>query len=367
MPVYKDENKKRGKGIWYVYARYQDWQGNQRQKVKRGFDTRREAQEWERQCMLKSKVNLDMTFESFYELYVADIRPRIRESTWETKKNMIEKKILPFLGKRKMAEITARDIVQWQNEMRKMTTKHGKPLAESYLESIHSQLSAMFNHGIMYYGLTSNPARIAGTLGSEKEIKRDFWTEADYKKFSEVMMDEPIYYYAFEILYWTGAREGEMLALTPADFDFDKGIMYINKTYQVLKGKEIISKPKTARSTRIIKLPNFITEEMKDCLKMLYGIKDTDRIFEGVHKSGLYRRITEGSIKAGIKRIRVHDLRHSHASMLSDMGFPDNAIAERLGHETIRMTHHYSHPYPKRQDEIAAKLNDFREGGSNVT
>ena len=176
MPVYKDENKKSGKGIWYVYARYQDWQGRNRQKIKRGFDTKREAQEWEREFMLKSKTNLDMTFESFYELYVADVTPRIRESTWEMKRNIITKHILPFFGKRKMAEITARDVVQWQNELKKSVNKNGKPYSESYLQSIHSQLSAMFNHGILYYDLPSNPARKAGYIGSEKEIKRDFWT-----------------------------------------------------------------------------------------------------------------------------------------------------------------------------------------------
>lgn len=366
MPIYKDENKKSGKGQWFVSARYQDWQGQNRIKKKRGFETKREAQQWEREFMLQTKNSIDMSLESFYKMYESDRRPQVKRSTWKTTEATFESKVLPYLGKKKMSEITARDIVQWQNRIRKMRNSKGEPFTQSYLKTIHNKLSALFNHAVQFYNLPSNPVRKAGSMGSEKGIKRDFWTEEEYRIFAEEMMYDPIHYYAFEVLYWTGAREGEMLALTPADFDFERGFMTINKTFQRVDGEDMVTSPKTEKSNRVVKIPEFLIEEMKDCLKMFRDIQPNDRIFEGVTKSSLSKVKMRACSKAGIKLITVHDIRHSHASMLSNLGFPDNAIAERLGHETIRMTQHYSHPYPKKQDEIVEKLDAIRREKEDV-
>ena len=102
MPVYKNKN---GNG-WYAMMRYTDWQGNKKQKCQRGFATRREAQDFEAQFILKKKADINMTLESFCELYAADIRPRIKETTWITNENIIRTKIVPYLGKRRLCEIT---------------------------------------------------------------------------------------------------------------------------------------------------------------------------------------------------------------------------------------------------------------------
>ena len=91
-----------------------------------------------------------------------------------------------------------------------------------------------------------------------------FWTKEEYKKFSDEMMDKPVSFYAFEVLYWCGIREGELLALTPSDFDFDKGTLRINKSYQRLHGEDVITTPKTKKSNRTIKMPDFLCEEMQD-------------------------------------------------------------------------------------------------------
>ena len=140
-----------------------------------------------------------------------------------------------------------------------------------------------------------------------------FWTKEEYLKFAEVMMDKPLSYYAFEILYWCGIREGELLALTPADFDLDKGLLSITKSYQRLNGKDVITDPKTPKSVRVVQMPDFLTEEIRDYLKSLYKVKTTDRIFE-VTKYYLHHEMDRGAKEAGVKRIRIHDLRHSQGA-----------------------------------------------------
>ena len=188
-----------------------------------------------------------------------------------------------------------------------------------------------------------------------------FWTKAEYQRFAEAMMDKPLSYYAFEMLYWCGIREGELLALTPADFDFEAGTVKISKSYQRLHGEDVITTPKTKKSNRTIKMPNFLCDEMRDYLGMLYGVKKKDRIFT-VTKSYLHHEMDRGAKEAEVKRIRIHDLRHSHISLLIDMGFSAVAIADRVGHESIEITYRYAHLFPSKQTEMADKLDFERTG-----
>lgn len=205
MPVYKNDRN----GTWYAMVRYKDWTGQNKQKCQRGFATRREALEWEAQFKLQKTADIDMTLEAFYELYEQDVRPRLKENTWLTKQVIIEKKILPYLGKRKLSEITAKDVIDWQNTMMKLKKPNGEPLSQCYLKTIHAELSALFNHAAKYYQLNINPARNAGCMGQEENKEMSFWTKEEYLKFAEAIMDRPISYYAFEILYWCGIREGD--------------------------------------------------------------------------------------------------------------------------------------------------------------
>lgn len=204
MAIYKNDN-----GTWYVMIRYQDWTGARKQKCKRGFATRKEAADWELQFKMQKKANLDMTMESFCALYEEDVRPSLKQSTWLTKENIIQKKILPYLGQRKVSEITVKDVMDWHNQMRKLKTKTGKPLSPTYLKTIHGQLSTIFNHAVKYYDLSTNPARKAGALGEEEGKEMLFWTKEEYKRFAEEMMDKPLSYYAFQLLYWCGIRSGD--------------------------------------------------------------------------------------------------------------------------------------------------------------
>ena len=164
-----------------------------------------------------------------------------------------------------------------------------------------------------------------------------------------------------EMLFWCGIREGELLALTAADFNFDKETVTINKSYQRLHGEDVITSPKTKKSNRTIKMPKFLCKEMQEYISMLYGLKKKDRIFT-VTKSYLHHEMDRGAKAAGVKRIRIHDLRHSHISLLIDMGFSAVAIADCVGHESIEITYRYVHLFPSKQAEMADRLDDFGKG-----
>ena len=141
-------------------------------------------------------------------------------------------------------------------------------------------------------------------MGKKKNREMMFWTKEQYLKFAEVMMDKPLSFYAFEMLYWCGIREGELLALTPADFDFEKRTVSINKSYQRLNGEDLITTPKTEKSNRVITMPQFLAEEIQDYIKMLYGIGPDDRMFT-VTKSYLHREMDRGAKEAGVPRMRL--------------------------------------------------------------
>ena len=361
MAVYQEKDK----GTWRVVFRYTDFTGERKQTQKRGFKTKREATAWEHEMMLRKGNKLEMTFESFYEIYSEYKRQRVKESTFETKCHIVRTKILPYFGKRKINEITVADVIAWQNEMMAYRDEKGKPYSVDYLKTIQAQLTAIFNHAVNYYNLPCNPARQAGSIGKEVPKEMKFWTKEQYLKFAEAMMDKPRSYYAFEMLYWTGIREGELLALTRSDFDFEKQTVTISKTYHRSKGRDIITSPKTKKSNRTIKMPPFLCEEMQEYIKMLYDIQPDERMFT-VTKSYLNHEMERGAKQAGVKKIRVHDIRHSAVSLLIDMGFSVLAIGERMGHEAEKITYRYAHLFPTVQTEMAEKLEMERMTKENA-
>lgn len=355
MAVYKDGDK------WRVIYRFTNWKGERKQTQKRGFATKKEAQMWEREVMLKQDAKLDMTFASFFEIYEEDKKKRVKENTWESKSHVIRTKILPYFGERKIGEIEPKDVIAWQNELLAYKGENGEVYSPTYLKTIHSQLSAIFNHAVRFYHLPFNPAQRAGTMGREEHKEMLFWTKEEYLKFADVMMDKPVSYYAFEMLYWCGIRVGELLAIVPSDFDFDRHTVTISKSYQRIKGRDVITSPKTVKSNRTIKMPQFLCDEMQEYIGMHYEIGENERLFQ-VTKSYLHHEMDRGAKAAGVKRIRIHDLRHSAISLLIEMGFSALAIADRVGHESIDITYRYAHLFPNKQTEMADKLDIERMG-----
>ena len=356
MPAYKDDNKK----TWTEKFKYKNWMGETKYICKRGFQTKREAVEWETNFKLEKADDVNITFEDFVNRYKDDMYPRIKQSTSITKDNIINNRILPYFAKKIVTEITTTDVIRWQNEMiRFVDPKTGKHFSKSYLKTLHNQLSAIMNYGVRFFGFKENPAAKVGNMGSEKEIELNFWTKEEYLSFSEEIMDEPIAYYCFETLYWTGMREGELLALNLSDIDFEKMTISISKTFHRIKGKDVITSPKTYKSNRVISIPEFLRDELKEYCEMIYSPKEKERLFP-VNKWYLSKHLTKGAERVGLKHIRVHDLRHSHVSLLIDMGYSAVAIANRLGHESIEITYRYAHLFPDVQKQMSEKLNELR-------
>lgn len=363
MPVYRDEKT----GTWYSKFRYKDWTGTTKNKMKRGFATRRDAQKWENDFKSRQAGNLEMSFNDFVQVYIEERFPRLKNSTRATKENIIEKHILPYFKNKSINEITSTDVIRWQNillESKNPKTK--ETYTKSYLKTVHNQLNAILNYACKYYKLSVNPASIAGNVGTDKDIEMDFWTLDEYLKFSEEMMNEPKAYYAFQLLYWLGIREGELLALNKSDFDIENKTLTINKTYQIVKGKEQITSPKTHKSNRKITIPDFLCEEIQEYFEMISFAKRDERIFSCISKYYLQQHIKKGADRCGIKKIRVHDLRHSHVSLLIDMGYSAVAIASRMGHESIHITYRYAHLFPSIQKDMATGLNNVMEEINNV-
>ena len=352
MPAYKDTKKNN----WFVSYYYISARKEHKKTTKRNFPTKKAALEWERNYLLKQKADLNMSFESFILLYYEDMECKLRENTWRIKTNIINTKILDFFKNYRLNEIEPKHIIKWQNEMIKYRNKKGKGYSDTYLRKLNSQLSCIFNYAVKVYDLPSNPVHKVGTIGKANAKEMSFWTIEEYQDFTLAIMDKPESFIAFEMLFYLGVRIGELLAITPEDIDFDNNTIRINKSYQRIEGRDVITEPKTPKGNRIINAPDFLMEEIKEYLALFYSIRPNDRIMTFT-KSFLHKEMDRGTKISGVKRIRVHDIRHSNITMLSSLGFTAKAIADRVGHEDVQTTFKYTHAMPNSQKEMAFKLN----------
>lgn len=279
-----------------------------------------------------------MTFQSFVEIYHNDMSHRLRENTMLSKLYIMDLKILPYFGKRKVLDIKASDIRAWQNEIIQQGYK------PTYLKAINNQLTAVYNYAVRYYDLPINPCVVAGSMGKNRADEMEYWTQEEFEQFLKSVSDKKISYFSFMMMYWTGIRVGELLALTISDIDFESKTLTINKSLQRIERRNVITEPKTERGKRVISLPDFLVEKLKEYVDCLYVIMKTDRLFM-ITKSFLEYEIKRGISLSGMKKIRLHDLRHSHATLLiSKLNVQPALVAQRLGHEKIQATlDTYSH------------------------
>ena len=203
MGVYKE-----GKN-WKVQVYYKDWQGNRKRKQKRGFRTKGEAKEWERDFLQQQSQGVDIEFGNFLEIYYKDMDVRLRENTMYTKRYIIDLKIKPYFEKKILSEITVADVRAWQNELLTYKDKNGKGYSPTYLKTVNCQLTAIFNYAMRYYNLQDNPCRKAGAIGKSKGEPKDFWMQEEFNAFLETVSDKPETRMAFLLLYWTGMRIGD--------------------------------------------------------------------------------------------------------------------------------------------------------------
>ena len=212
MSVYKDEQR----GTWYCMFRYNDWTGRQKQKCKRGFKTKREAKEYEEQFMHTTEADMNMKVGAFVETYFRDKQGELKERLIKNKRYMIERHILPYFEQKSMNEITPADIIQWQNKMREAG------YSQTYLRMLQNQMTALFTHASNIYNLTNNPCKKVKKMGKSDADKMDFWTYEEYQQFINTIEVGSRYYVLFEILFWTGMRIGELLALLKSDVNFQE-------------------------------------------------------------------------------------------------------------------------------------------------
>ena len=203
MGVYKE-----GKN-WKVQVYYKDWKGNRKRKQKRGFRTKGEAKEWERDFLQQQSQGVDIEFGNFLEIYYKDMDVRLRENTMYTKRYIIDLKIKPYFEKKILSEITVADVRAWQNELLTYKDKNGKGYSPTYLKTVNCQLTAIFNYAMRYYNLQDNPCRKAGAIGKSKGEPKDFWMQEEFNAFLETVSDKPETRMAFLLLYWTGMRIGD--------------------------------------------------------------------------------------------------------------------------------------------------------------
>lgn len=345
MPVYKDEKR----NSWFCTFYYKDWQGNRKKKKKEGFKLKREAQDYERDFIKQQAGTCDMTFKSLCDIYKEDCKTRLKPTTYSNKENMIDNLVLPFFENIPINQITPTHIRQWQNNI------IDKQYTQTYMKTVNAQLSAILNYAVKYYGLPQNPVRICGNIGKMQSDKLNFWTLDEYKAFIS-KVEKKHFRTAYELLFWTGMRSGEMFALTLRDFNMKNLTVTINKNYARHNGNDLILTPKTDSSKREIYIPQHIADSITEYTERKYDISPDDRLFD-FSKQILAYNMKKVCKLANVKQIRLHDLRHSHASLLIELGYSPLLISERLGHENIETTLKvYSHLYPNKQRDLVDEL-----------
>ena len=348
MPAYKDEKT----GLWYCKFVYTDWNGEKKQKKKKGFKFQKDAKAFESEFLNTNNLSFDMKFSSLVGLYMEDAKVRLKATSYYGKEFMINEHIVKYLGDMKISDIDATTIRRWQTKL----ISNPKSYSPTYLKCIHNQISAIFNFACKYYKLPENPARICGAMGKKNADTMQFWTVAEFKQFIEETAYNHMSYVMFNLLFYTGMRSGELLALTGNDIDLEERIITINKTFTQLKGEELITEPKTPKSKRKVTIPPNVAEIIEEYIDMIAYYNPKERLFPTT-RGFLTREMQRCCEKSGVKKIRVHDLRHSHASLLIELGFSPLLIAERLGHEEIETTlQTYSHLYPNKQHEVSDRL-----------
>ena len=347
MPAYKDQNNKK----WYVAFYYLEWNGKRKKKIKRGFDTKEEALNYERDFLEGAVKKPSMKFGKMVDLYLKDMEKRVRQSTFMTKQYVINDKILPYFKNMEIKDITPADIRKWQDDLM------SRGYADTYLRTIQEQIAAVFNYAVRYYNLPKNPCVVAGTMGKGYAAEMEIWTLDEFNTFINVMEDKPLCYIAFVILFWTGLRVGEMLALTIEDIDIENRTIRVNKSLQRIHGYDVVTEPKTPRSNRVISIPELLSVKLDRHIRSMGSFLPDSRIVP-VTRNLLQKAFKKGIRKSGVKDIHIHCLRHSHTALIASLGATPVEAAERLGHENVQTTLNiYSHVLPGRQRVISDGLD----------
>ncbi len=345
-------------GTLFFSIRYKNAYGEEKQKYQQNakWKTKKEVKEAMESFKRSEMMNHSgITVDELYDVYMNNKKDKLKLKTLYTLDNAYKKHIQPYFGKVAISDINTKRIVKWQQELL------NKGYRNRYLENIQDRFKAILRFGVEYDIIEKNPFKI-GTLRNRLETKQEmnFWTNEEFEKYIHCV-DDPLYFAVFMTLYFTGIREGEMAALLIKDVDFDKGTITINKTYDPIH--KVITTPKTNASFRTVYLTKKLIEVLKDHIesyKQYYGFNQ-DMILFGYDRhiapTSLKRKHVEAIKQAEVKFIRIHDFRHSHVSLLINLGVSYMEIAKRLGHSVSMVQDVYGHLFESAQIEVVRKLD----------
>lgn len=343
MPVYKDNNR----NTWYCKFYYTDFDGNQKQKCKRGFARKSDAQAYEREFLLNMADSPTITFKTLYEAYMEWCKPNVKDSTYTLKKLVLEKHVIPVFGEKPINEITSLDISKWRTQVKE------QGFSDAYTRALYIHFKAVLAFAVKYKGLRRNPFIEPIKATKRKKEKITFYTLTEFNDFMQ-HVSELEYHAIFNLLFYSGMRIGELLALTYDDIDIQNHAVNISKTFRIWKNES--TAPKTESSNRTIILPEKIFNELIEYTTHIYDLEpDNELFFMSYRDIAKYKKHICSSHK--LKEIRLHDFRHSHVSLLIDQGVSDMLIADRIGDSIDVVQKTYAHLYPNKNKIVADKLN----------
>jgi integrase len=362
----KDPIKKANNGTYYFRANlgYDAVTGKQIQKYRSGFTTKKEARAEYSKLILAAEEGLAMekkqpSFKQFIEeIYLPWYKTQVKESTYKNRLNTIEKHF-KFFYRKKVNEIEPIHVQTWQ-------LKLAKDYSPNYVRIIQGMLSLAFDRAIILGLAKKNPARMVGNIKSKK-VKVDFWTLEEFQKVISLLYKGDYYEHYLFICFWllftTGLRIGEAAALQWEDIDFESGIISVTKTlYYKSMNEYTFVDPKTSASIRTVVIDKDTIRELKDWMEVQKKVlKDCNFVlsYSGIptSKHTLPRALEKLAGLAGVHRIKIHALRHSHVALLISMGVNPLIVKDRLGHEKIQTTlGTYGHLYPNSNFEVAKML-----------
>lgn len=351
----------------------------QRRVVRKGYKTKKEATEAEhylRSVELKERYyGAKITLSMLYELLKEEDSINHRKISYiNTQENNYNKHIKGYFSKvDNVAKLTYEDIYQFREHLRQKVAKNSdNPLSTNTINKIMILLKKIFDVGLRKGYYSTNPVKLLKKLPVEK-TKMQFWTVKEFQQFLTLFEQEEYNIkLLFTVLFFTGLRLGEALALTWKDIDFSSNTIHITKSVYVNKGISHISTTKTKAGTRRIVINKKLSQELqhwqehqKHLLEKFTSDSLTLQVFQSspitITKNSVekqYKKILERDNT--LKKIRIHDFRHSHASLLINQGEDYLVVKERLGHTSITTTiDTYSYLYPSKQKDLADKLDDL--------
>lgn len=359
MPAYKDEKT----GKWYCQFYCKDWTGKNKHIVKRGFDKKKDALDYERKFKNAAK-HQDVYFEELIEEYIKKMQHKVRATTLERINTVINTHFLPFFAGLPLSQITPAVINKWQHFMQsEQKNKKGDPLAPSTLLIINSRLGSLFTFACRIYGLKENPVKGLDCIGSLKaRRKMNILTPEQFSLLVDTFHRESEKT-LLKTLFWSGCRIGEALALTQQDIILDSNdgrpALRFNKTVVTVNRKLAIHPPKTLISNRVTPIPYFLYQDLITYTNKLYRLKPGDRIFQYVSRNSIGGKVKRRTEKLGMPIIRIHDLRHSYVSLMLSLTKDVAVVAECIGDNIDTTLSTYTHLLPNQKKNAVAMLEDL--------